>query len=88
MLAWIESNNDTNRFSDYVFEFFELSSIHGLAQINNKDRNVCSKVIWTIIVLISTFFCGSYIHEYVASLEANPVAFEIDEKLWSVEEVN
>jgi hypothetical protein len=87
LLAWSETNNDANRFSDYFSEFFGLSSIHGLAQISNKDRNVCGKVIWTIIVLISTFFCGSYIHEYVAGLEANPVAFEIDEKLWSVEEV-
>jgi uncharacterized membrane protein (Fun14 family) len=66
---------------------FQLSSIHGVNQIVNERQNVVGKVVWTILVLTSILTSGLQIKDYAKNAEMNPVAFEIDEKLWSVEEV-
>jgi uncharacterized membrane protein len=72
----------------YLLEVLKESSIHGVNQIISKHQSTIGKVLWIAIVLTSTITCGSLIANYVKNMQLNPVAFEIDEKLWSVEEVS
>jgi hypothetical protein len=85
--AWSE-HKEKNALVKYFLEVFRESSIHGLSRIISKHQSTIGKVLWTAIVVISTITCGSLIANYVKNMQLNPVAFEIDERLWSVEEVS
>jgi Amiloride-sensitive sodium channel len=74
-------------FSKYFTEYIKKSSIHGLVYTTKKDRKVVERIFWTIIVIISTIVCGFLIAENLNHSELNPIVFEIDEKVWNLEEV-
>jgi hypothetical protein len=84
--AW-KQDKDDNRLLHYLIEFFNESSVHGVNKIVEKDQKAIGKFLWTIIVLISFFTCCALIGSYAKNSETDPVAFELDEKLWSIEEV-
>lgn len=84
--AWREESV-LHRFSDYFLEFLNKSSVHGVNHVVSGNHKAIGKSLWGIILLISLFTCGFLIKDNLKNSELNPVAFEVDEKLWNVEEV-
>lgn len=86
IMAWSEENS-THRITESIAAFMRDSSIHGMTQIVSDEQNVIGKLLWALIVIASLLTCGSFIQNYVKNSDIMPVSFEIDEKLWSLEEV-
>jgi Amiloride-sensitive sodium channel len=73
--------------SKYLFAFIKTSSIHGLVYTTKKDEKLVGRCFWTVIVFLSAITCSYQIMETLKHAEMNPVAYEIDEKVWKVDEV-
>lgn len=83
----LNQDNIIYQFYKYFSEFSMETSIHGLIYTASKDQSVVIRVFWIIVMLLSTVTCGLLIQDNLKHAELNPVAFGIDEKLWSVDEV-
>lgn len=86
-LAWTEETAIRRHIPDFVKVFLKKCSIHGVNQSVDEDQNLFGKLIWIVVVLTSSIVCGLLIKNYVKKSNINPVGYEIDEKLWSAEEV-
>jgi Amiloride-sensitive sodium channel len=73
--------------SKYLFAFIKTSSIHGLVYTTKKAEKLVGRCFWTVIVFVSAITCSYQIMETLKHAEMNPVTYEIDEKVWKVDEV-
>lgn len=85
-MAW-QGETAMKKFLNYFKKFLSISNIDGVSMIVKKDHSIIGNIFWAFIVLSSIFFCCYFIKDNASYAELNPVAFEVDEKLWSVEEV-
>lgn len=83
----INQNHVLYHCSKYFYEFIKESSVHGLIYTTNKDEKVIGRIFWTTIVVFSSIICVFLIKDNLNHAELNPVAFQIDDKIWKVEEV-
>lgn len=68
-------------------ELLRNSNIHGLHYTSDKRLKVIERVSWFITICVLLVFCSVLVLESLNKLQSNSVILEIDEKIWSVEEV-
>jgi hypothetical protein len=73
--------------SKYFHEFIKESSIHGLIYTTKQGEHALGRIFWFFFVILSALFCSVLIRENVIHAELNPITFEVDEKVWKLDEV-
>lgn len=77
-----------NKISTFIKIFIDSSSIHGLPNTTNKHKSLFEKGFWILFTVISTLICLVMIHDITKRSELNPIEFGIDEKIWTLNDVN
>ena len=74
--------------ADYVSKFTTLSSVREVNLIFAKNQKPIVKIFWTLIVLIPTAACLFLILDTVDRSKPSLVMFDVDEKVWSLNDVS
>jgi hypothetical protein len=72
---------------NFFVEFIKSSGIHGIIYTVDDHQNLPGKVFWTVVFVVSTISCGYLITDNKKHADLDPVAFQIDEKIWKSDEV-
>lgn len=86
--GWGTKNNLWYQCSHYVLNYIKKSSIHGFHQTTNRKFGHFERIFWTTCVLMSAVLCIIFVFETAEHAASNPAVFEIDTKVWKVEDVN
>lgn len=82
--------NEKSVFSlcaSFFVTIMKKSDIHGLRYIARKHKSAGARFFWLAIVLTSSAACFYQILHTLKHSEMNPIEYEMDQKIWDVQDV-
>lgn len=73
--------------SSFFVTIMKKSDIHGLRYIVRKHKSAGARFFWLTIVLTSSVACFYQIFYTLKHSEMNPIEYEMDQKIWDVQDV-
>lgn len=79
--------NSSSVYHEFMDEFCENSSIHGIKYMGDRKRHWIERLWWLVAFVLSIYGCSRLIYNAWQRWEHNPVIVSFSEKTMSISEI-